>query len=160
MLKIRRPLGRLIFKMGIAIPGKTVFLIETVPSKLSLDHIRQKYVIFTNDLIEQGARASAAMVLTWYDRNNPNSHDAWQNIWNHTSRFFQWVSFNGNIWIWTLMSMNKDMHNNQASLVQIHTCMAEPSGRFRFLAQRVSNADLRWCLLQARISLSINQSNL
>ena len=33
MLKIRRPLGRLIFNMGIAIPGKTVFLIETAPSK-------------------------------------------------------------------------------------------------------------------------------
>ena len=30
-LKIRRPLGRLIFNMGIAIPGKTVFLIETAP---------------------------------------------------------------------------------------------------------------------------------
>ena len=26
MLKIRRPLGRLIFNMGIAIPGKTVLL--------------------------------------------------------------------------------------------------------------------------------------
>ena len=33
MLKIRRPLGRLIFNMGIAIPGKTVFLIETAPWK-------------------------------------------------------------------------------------------------------------------------------
>ena len=32
MLKIRRPLGRLIFNMGIAIPGKTVFLIDTAPS--------------------------------------------------------------------------------------------------------------------------------
>ena len=31
MLKIRRPLGRLMFNMGIAIPGKTVFLIETAP---------------------------------------------------------------------------------------------------------------------------------
>ena len=31
MLKIRRPLERLIFNMGIAIPGKTVFLIETAP---------------------------------------------------------------------------------------------------------------------------------
>ena len=29
MLKIRRPTGRLIFNMGIPIPGKTVFLIET-----------------------------------------------------------------------------------------------------------------------------------
>ena len=32
MLKIRRPTGRLIFNMGIPIPGKTVFLIETAPS--------------------------------------------------------------------------------------------------------------------------------
>ena len=49
MLKIRRPLGRLIFNMGIAIPGKTVFLIETAPwlptpiccVKLSIcDHIK------------------------------------------------------------------------------------------------------------------------
>ena len=37
MLKIRRPLGRLIFNMGIAIPGKTVFLIETAPSLMSQD---------------------------------------------------------------------------------------------------------------------------
>ena len=31
MLKIRRPLGRLIFNIGITIPCKTVFLIETAP---------------------------------------------------------------------------------------------------------------------------------
>ena len=31
MLKIRRPTGRLIFNMGIPIPGKTVFYIETEP---------------------------------------------------------------------------------------------------------------------------------
>ena len=37
MLKIRRPLGRLIFNMGIAIPGKTVFLIETAPSPRKYD---------------------------------------------------------------------------------------------------------------------------
>ena len=35
MLKIRRPLGRLIFNMGIAIPGKTVFLIETAPREFT-----------------------------------------------------------------------------------------------------------------------------
>ena len=39
MLKIRRPLGRLIFNMGIAIPGKTVFLIETAPSASSITGI-------------------------------------------------------------------------------------------------------------------------
>ena len=33
MLKIRRPTGRLIFNMGISIPGKTVFYIETGPSR-------------------------------------------------------------------------------------------------------------------------------
>ena len=37
MLKIRRPLGRLIFNMGIAIPGKTVFLIETAPCVWVMD---------------------------------------------------------------------------------------------------------------------------
>ena len=31
MLKIRRPTGRLIFNMGIPIPGKTVFYVETGP---------------------------------------------------------------------------------------------------------------------------------
>ena len=36
MLTIRRPLGRLIFNMGIAIPGKTVFLVETAPSYVAL----------------------------------------------------------------------------------------------------------------------------
>ena len=35
MLKIRRPLGRLIFNMGITIPCKTVFLIEMAPWYLS-----------------------------------------------------------------------------------------------------------------------------
>ena len=47
MLKIRRPLGRLIFNMGIAIPGKTVFLIETAPWAL----IQYTDVIF---LLNQG----------------------------------------------------------------------------------------------------------
>ena len=45
MLKIRRPLGRLIFNMGIAIPGKTVFLIETAPwssyVKMASSHVMQ-----------------------------------------------------------------------------------------------------------------------
>ena len=36
MLKIKRPLGRLIFNMGIAIPGKTVFLIETAPCTFAI----------------------------------------------------------------------------------------------------------------------------
>ena len=46
MLKIRRPLGRLIFNMGIVIPGKTVFLIETAPwciyASLGLSELKPK----------------------------------------------------------------------------------------------------------------------
>ena len=58
MLKIRRPLGRLIFNMGIAIPGKTVFLIETAPRELlsclviqisiSIDNIMKLYPTCSN----------------------------------------------------------------------------------------------------------------
>ena len=36
MLKIRRPTGRLIFNMGIPIPGKTVFYIETGPRRQAI----------------------------------------------------------------------------------------------------------------------------
>ena len=42
MLKIRRPLGRLIFNMGIAIPSETVFLIETAP-RLTTKHKSYEY---------------------------------------------------------------------------------------------------------------------
>ena len=48
MLKIRRPLGRLIFNMGIAIPGKTVFLIETAPWSL-LDKKQSIWWLDQND---------------------------------------------------------------------------------------------------------------
>ena len=44
MLKIRRPLGRLIFNMGIAIPGKTIFLIETAPWCLLQGDIATAYL--------------------------------------------------------------------------------------------------------------------
>ena len=50
MLKIRRPLGRLIFNMGIAIPGKTVFLIETAPRRLMSYFTRLERAAFTYKL--------------------------------------------------------------------------------------------------------------
>ena len=46
MLKIRRPLGRLIFNMGIAIPGKTVFLIETAPRRFLHLRTNEKQDLF------------------------------------------------------------------------------------------------------------------
>ena len=51
MLKIRRPLGRLIFNMGIAIPGKTVFLIETAPC--IRDWLQRIYVLTYVCLIDK-----------------------------------------------------------------------------------------------------------
>ena len=56
MLKIRRPLGRLIFNMGIAIPGKTVFLIETAPrrvKKVLWVRFYPNHLYFTNDLLKK-----------------------------------------------------------------------------------------------------------
>ena len=55
MLKIRRPLGRLIFNMGIAIPGKTVFLIETAPW---LQQTHKLDVIFIQYSSQQGPFAN------------------------------------------------------------------------------------------------------
>ena len=57
MLKIRRPLGRLIFNMGIAIPGKTVFLIETAPSCFANDifidiSLKENLFIFYSNITE------------------------------------------------------------------------------------------------------------
>ena len=49
MLKIRRPLGRLIFNMGIAIPSKTIFLIETAPWFLVSPGHQDKMVLSVQD---------------------------------------------------------------------------------------------------------------
>ena len=48
MLKIRRPSGRLIFNMGIAISGKTVFLIETAPRSYAT--VTHRHVVAPNIL--------------------------------------------------------------------------------------------------------------
>ena len=54
MLKIRRPLGRPIFNMGIAIPGKTVFLIETAPRVAIIStSFTPKYPRYMNILLMQ-----------------------------------------------------------------------------------------------------------
>ena len=60
MLKIRRPLGRLIFNMGIATPGKTVFLIETAPWSFQENYVN---TMAADALAPYIARSSAEMVL-------------------------------------------------------------------------------------------------
>ena len=65
MLKIRRPLGRLIFNMGIAIPGKTVFLIETAPRLLTSCLTAICYVTLTCHPRLQ-ALHSCMQYIMWY----------------------------------------------------------------------------------------------
>ena len=67
MLKIRRPLGRLIFNMGIAIPGKTVFLIETAP----WTHMKRTANMIIKDVIHIFASISKIMrilLMGWRNR--------------------------------------------------------------------------------------------
>ena len=65
MLKIRRPLGRLIFNMGIAIPGKTVFLIETAPWSLviKLQHDERSTIAMRNHLNVHDVSNNAVLLL-------------------------------------------------------------------------------------------------
>ena len=89
MLKIRRPLGRLIFNMGIAIPGKTVFLIETAPR----DHF--VYMRPANKSWRYSVMACCLKVITWTNddlskvisRDN-NQREILQEI--HTSAINYW----------------------------------------------------------------------
>ena len=70
MLKIRRPLGRLIFNMGIAIPGKTVFLIETAPRvssfTASIVSSVTLYLICIDDLMDTGHLRWWSNTTWWY----------------------------------------------------------------------------------------------
>ena len=64
MLKIRRPLGRLIFNMGIAIPGKTVFLIEAAPRKL-IAHYLANTSIRLAEVYREVAESNMGMTPDW-----------------------------------------------------------------------------------------------
>ena len=101
MLKIRRPLGRLIFNMGIAIPGKTVFLIETAPwpRRIYTFHglnVRQRCII--------------------------NTLRPRQNGRHFTDDILKYIFLNEIVWIPTeisLKSVPKDPINNIPALVYI-----------------------------------------
>ena len=118
MLKIRRPLGRLIFNMGIAIPGKTVFLIETAPcigSGNGLAPNSRQVITWTNDdcvsvmpntsyiintnvietfIIRTYAELPSVRPVLFTRRQFPRKHFHSGNVfWNPTikSRWGQWV---------------------------------------------------------------------
>ena len=61
MLKIRWPLGRPIFNMGIAIPGKTVFLIETAPWWCDKTSQNLANIVSVNDLLTDS--------ITWMNQH-------------------------------------------------------------------------------------------
>ena len=63
MLKIRRPLGRLIFNMGIAIPGKTVFLIETAPRKCPRYQVADEFEIYTHEITSPFPEAHTSIAI-------------------------------------------------------------------------------------------------
>ena len=65
MLKIRRPLGRLIFNMGIAIPGKTVFLIETAPWRQNILALWDVNTMLVDALAPEVTRASAGIIAVY-----------------------------------------------------------------------------------------------
>ena len=68
MLKIRRPLRRLIFNMGIAIPGKTVFLIETAPRVRSSNMLNAHvwYSVYQGTTVLNGIVTSYPKVIHTY----------------------------------------------------------------------------------------------
>ena len=67
MLKIRRPLGRPIFNMGIAIPGKTVFLIETPPWWCDKTSQNLANIVSVNDLLTDS--------ITWMNQHLIEIHE-------------------------------------------------------------------------------------
>ena len=110
MLKIRRPIGRLIFNMGIATLGKTVFLIETAPWLLAricsnMDHLRLSHLDHLRTV--------------WGTLNSlrPRQHGR-----HFADDSFKCIFLNENVWILLTISLKfvpKVQINNFPAFVQI-----------------------------------------
>ena len=90
MLKIRRPLGRLIFNMGIAIPGKTVFLIETAPWFLA-DFIVQRMSLWNRYSVKDSSSPfyyhGLTLIPAWISNYMPGK------VWGEIT--YPFLNFNG-----------------------------------------------------------------
>ena len=108
MLKIRRPLGRLIFNMGIAIPGKTVFLIETPPriysryvwvaSRGSLDRVR--FYFWQSKILASERRRYVCNVFSHWLRSCSavdKTSNAWYEIFHDALLRFSQIHNNNDI---------------------------------------------------------------
>ena len=100
MLKIRRPLGRLIFNMWIAIPGKTVFLIETAPrasAAIALVYPERSHFNIKSVNIQPYQSGRSPKVVALFSATNFSSyiikllqlHDKIQIEWNYA-----WIHYN------------------------------------------------------------------
>ena len=123
MLKIRRPLGRLIFNMGIAIPGKTVFLIETAPCQPVTTDCISTPRIAVNSRFNRPSNVFESNVLTAPDMFNMAatlfemkgvsdcvSHNAYN---TKLSSLDVWLTTAGKIivvaWLWVLVLPNSTL---------------------------------------------------
>ena len=92
MLKIRRPLGRLIFNMGIAIPGKTVFLIETAPrfsgNRSTNPHVKD-YSVICNGWVNASCFTCQCL---WFCRQNEYQCISCSNLFVNFFQGFKWWS--------------------------------------------------------------------
>ena len=121
MLKIRRPLGRLIFNMGIAIPGKTVFLIETAPS----------FPWY----------AAPDLLTAWMLNSSPPG----QNGRHFADNMFKCIFLNENIWISNKISLK----NVPWGLIDRYVSTGSDNGLVSFRRQGIiwTNADaVYWCI--------------
>ena len=87
MLKIRRPTGRLIFNMGIPIPGKTVFYIETGPSALAMES-PQSWTELSK---------FSAISANWVFKNNANDWIPIQSF-EHAEGLLSWQTHGNHTW--------------------------------------------------------------
>ena len=114
MLKIRRPLGRLIFNMGIAIPGKTVFLIETAPWWLEL-----KYKKSESEMSRLIKTLRYSSKITLWTANNHKSTSCNQGPLVLTRVFGMrtWVSNYIHCFVWGAITY--PCHNFNSCLVEV-----------------------------------------
>ena len=103
MLKIRRPLGRLIFNMGIAIPGKTVFLIETAPgfNKFRRRHFQRHCLEWSYLYFSLNFTGSCSCRSNWRADIKASVHKAATCIWDiGIDKYVVFVSWRTNIFCW------------------------------------------------------------
>ena len=152
MLKIRRPLGRLIFNMGIAIPDKTVFLIETAP-RGPVKHGLSVYltlksceVSFAHSLFH-----IYSIVLKWCTLHSGDTDVVCVKYQRRVNwKGCYWLTRFCEFWVWDEFRTDIRLH---------WTASLEPDF-FSYTVSRVSNLVwLRFVLVEC-FSLSLLQSNM